>query len=1054
MYLLFAIALIVGLVPTTVLAAHSVGSAVLSNTSTTMAYNVLGGNETFSLPNGMLGHDWTLSGDGVITFNRWGGQDGDNSVTISANTVGAVVVTVVGADGNTYRGEKKWGLITTTSLTASGNTGLLWSEFNKSWYGYGNVTETVNAQFAGLTSTQLADGAVIYWYLFDASVPSVGPVSHLPINRLGQGGALKADLDQLIANGYGAKHVTFTSGGSPLFGTTTKTTSGDFDAGQSKVGFTADGPEAVRIIAVATYPNDPPQYQVRPEFTSWNFWATEMEQVPQVKWMGEKIVLEKYWGTEFNLDGEYDYVVHYELQNGSNGTLEAVEDPLLNLTNDATSVWTEINEDGVSQVILTSAKPGECDVTCSLYIVVYDENEHIEGLYLFNQHGFVVYFLKMESMTLSIVNGDRTGHNSGLWTPGNPFIADALGGRGTTECWNIGDDKLFDTENVSADSLLRVRVNGFFLGDDVSIRAASFCDVNASGGDADMGDYILPAGRWVLPDDWEYLAGSQWDEFRPNWDIMNDPSTGFVLGTSPVGPYYLSTTAWVKGATQIAGGTKDLATGDDPPDMATWLVVGPYSSLDDGVVMGRTLPYCSVDFNWGDWASKTYRDTIVPDNVLNWTDCPMPAAKITFEIQSGEGFFKAVDKADVYYYQYDVNHNGKIDTSGETFYTDPFYATEVAASPEIPPVINNGGYDWDSWGWTLPDDMVNGPYYFWQFINVMQSGEVAGDATHPTKVQVYSDNHGEAMAYLNGDSNLQLTDTFQLYYNAVTKTLDIPYGTEMGKTLVVAYADYPYLRKAPAISSWTVEETWEWGKSVVVLVEQMKVGSSDTEPNFQQKRVWVLVSDRDEFPVVGERIVWEVLYGTGTIQYYANASGTAVFVVGGTLTATTTTYLLTDATQAATLSALFGGIDISKYGVSYVIVNSVIPGTVALKVLADETIRAWGENGEGWIERYAVSAGASGQYLEFLGTINDPVDPEVNLTAGWNLVSFASGNQGIAGALQSIAAKVVSVWAFDNASKSWEAYSPTAPAWANNLTMMETATPYWIEVSTDVVWKY
>jgi len=84
----------------------------------------------------------------------------------------------------------------------------------------------------------------------------------------------------------------------------------------------------------------------------------------------------------------------------------------------------------------------------------------------------------------------------------------------------------------------------------------------------------------------------------------------------------------------------------------------------------------------------------------------------------------------------------------------------------------------------------------------------------------------------------------------------------------------------------------------------------------------------------------------------------------------------------------------------------------------------------------------------------DPCDPIEYLTAGWNMISFKSSNQSIATAINSIKANLISVWAFENQTKSWKAYSPTAPNWANDLKSMDTANPYWIEVNKDLAWAY
>jgi hypothetical protein len=131
---------------------------------------------------------------------------------------------------------------------------------------------------------------------------------------------------------------------------------------------------------------------------------------------------------------------------------------------------------------------------------------------------------------------------------------------------------------------------------------------------------------------------------------------------------------------------------------------------------------------------------------------------------------------------------------------------------------------------------------------------------------------------------------------------------------------------------------------------------------------------------------------------------------------------------------------------------------VDVKVELDERVRPDGSEGEGLIVRHAISANTGyANELDYTQTAQpgqDPMDPVEQLTAGWNLVVFKAGNQSIASATSSIADSIVSVWAFDNGNKEWKAYSPDAPAWANDLNVMNTATAYWIEVTADCTWFY
>jgi hypothetical protein len=1037
------------MVPGIVLAQN--GTELSTTAGAVTEWNVMGASEHFVVPaNAVNPITWQFSPlDGLNWDPSMAVIDGNGrGATVTAASCGAVAVTATGNSTGTkvyYYGEKKWGEIDHTVLTQDlgpdltpGSTQMQWTELTKTWSGSGSVTETVIGKFrfnwesAGYWDTHVAGGAVVYWYLFHETLDP----GYYNLNRLDTGTNLIAQLTLLQAT-YAAKYVDFTTGTGS--GTTMTTTVSGSD-GTTSVDFSATAEEGVRIICVATYPNNPTEYLVRPEFTSWNFWTQEMEKVPQVRWAGEKIVLEKYWGEGFESSSQRSrYIVHYELENGSPGVLEGLTDPALlgeNLLNDATSVWTSIAADGVSRVILTSEKPGECDVTCSLYY--RETGGALSPKTLVNQHGFVVFFLKLESITLTEVAGYRDGHNSGYWNPDNPVIdqPDPYYSDIDEPLGQMIVESEESEANVSEDELLRVRVRGWFMGDDLSIREKDYCDVNGNG-KLDMYDYVLPEGRWVLPDDWEFLAGSSWTEFRPNWDIMTDAAIPMMTASDPLGPYgyYDLLYNWVT--------------------VAPYPVIGPYSSLDGNA----NLPYTSMD---------GHRHTIVPDGILNWWDCPMPPAKVTFEILSGVGFFKEASKADMYW---------------DYGYTNPYYAIEIPANSQIPPTCNNGGYDWDSWGFN--GVVQQGPYFFWDIINKLNNGPVTSSdpGAYPTKVQVYSDNHGEAMVYINGDWNLNLPVTPKGF-------IDVDYMTEVGQTTVVAFADYPYMRKQPAITSNIVENTWFWGKDIVILVEQLKGANGLADPT--NKRIWVLVSDRDEFAVTGETIEWYILNGSpamiysgaGSFRYgYADPTAKDGWSNPGNKTiATTVTYLPTNlmwwnataghpvsgwVTEEVYLENLFGidltpphgdGVPEHAYGISWIIVNAGQGSSVYLKLLLDESVRPNGLPGEGVIERRARSAGQSIDVLDFSqsgqGAGQDPCDPTEKLTIGWNLISFKSGNQSVADAINSIVDKVVSVWAFNNETKTWKAYSPTAPSWANDLKSMDSSTSYWIEVSSDVMWAY
>jgi hypothetical protein len=262
--------------------------------------------------------------------------------------------------------------------------------------------------------------------------------------------------------------------------------------------------------------------------------------------------------------------------------------------------------------------------------------------------------------------------------------------------------------------------------------------------------------------------------------------------------------------------------------------------------------------------------TVVPNGMLDWWDAPMPPAKITFKILNAPatvdnvtvgnvGYFKDAIKSDIYYVVDGIQND----------LTNPFYWAMVPANYEIPAFVNNGGYDWDSW------NSAYGPYQFWDIFNRPVNNDLAprDNANYPAKAQVYSDNHGEAMVYLNGNYKLNpLLFTF--------KGQDIGFGDTVGSTTVVAMADYPYFRTDNQLISNTVTKTWTWGGMVLGPTETTHemilsvgdfTGTDNNGPHTgafdaalngtsKDKMVWVWATDRDgeQSGVLNTQVDWSI----------------------------------------------------------------------------------------------------------------------------------------------------------------------------------------------------
>jgi len=688
---------------------------------------------------------------------------------------------------------KKWGLIKSTSITAPGSTYVTWNEAVKAWQaGPVTITDTVMGSFP--SGDNVMQGVVLNWFLLPGNV-SVNMASEEYLDHpAGAHNGLKYRMEKYVTDN--PTHLVKFANGTQLDQNVTGSN------GQNTVNLIATGEEAVQIVCVAHYPGDP-QIRITPERTSYNFYTTESEVVPQVRWAGEKIVLEKYFGTTYNGKD-----VCFSLQNGSVGALEGIS------TNESygNSAWTTIKA-GFASCILVSSDAGVANVVAGLY-------EANQGASLGNQHFFTVYFLKFESLTIGDVVGKRASHNSGLWNPKSP------------NPWNTATDSTTQTLNVSQDALVRARVKGWFTSSNPSWRNANYVlasDTSAYQTTNVAGSLLLPAGRWILPDDWATLAGPNWKQSRIHWDIMNTVGGNNVIinGVSVAefvgAPWYYATYnsyAVPPGkATETANSHGELgnyykydAGVQTGPTVGLRSVIGPFSpGLEEMTPQGWLIVGAPTN-------DSTYRNmhTVVPDGFLDWWDAPMPPAKVIYQIQAGQtvtapnghvsnpnqaGYFKAVNKTDIYYTWVTdpiLNQADKIKV-----YTNPFYQEMIPAHEAIPAFINNGGYDWNSF------NEGYGPYVFWQFINqnrylpIVTSTDPSG---HPTCAEVYSDNHGEAMIWLNGNWNLDLYK-----YSANKFSADVEYKAIVGTTKVQATVDYPYSRLHQAFQSNTDTKTWLWG---------------------------------------------------------------------------------------------------------------------------------------------------------------------------------------------------------------------------------------------------
>ncbi len=432
--------------------------------------------------------------------------------------------------------------------------------------------------------------------------------------------------------------------------------------------------------------------------------------------------------------------------------------------------------------------------------------------------------------------------------------------------------------------MVRGRVTGWFTNSNPSGRAA----------DTSNPLNILPADRWVMPNDWPLLAGGPADpadgsdaigtaeQFRPYYDIMFAPNnTRGIALSNPAGTTDIQVATVVASATNSATsfavtscadlalasaikvgttartvsscvGTKlTITSGGTTPAAGTGIYIvgvtafeGPYSLLDIPGLAAQGLGGAALS----DIIDGNIRDTILADGDVDWWDAPMPPAMVSVALR-GTGFIKQVLKSDVYY-------NGTANSPTAQVYPNGFYFTDIPDSPFIPAIAVGGGYFWDTWGNDGPGGNGDGSYAFWQpaiigsnsagFGDTFTSAQTTelnairsayGDGTIARDLVVYSDNHGEFMVTANGDYRTDLTACTT---NVLAGGKHCAPGDHVGTGTITATVDYPDFRgKHFPVLSNSATVTWTWGGYKDVTVE---AGETD-----QFKYVVFHALDRDGF---------------------------------------------------------------------------------------------------------------------------------------------------------------------------------------------------------------
>jgi len=541
----------------------------------------------------------------------------------------------------------------------------------------------------------------------------------------------------------------------------------------------------------------------------YDYELTHVSKTPMLAWAGQRVVLSHDWSDLFPGQtgpcGEEEYVL-YSVQAGPGSFTAAL------YGNDA-FVASQTGQDAIVQV----------DGDCTSHVIFENQDQAQNDIIAYVVDGpdlstatpqsqqvpFVIYYLKFEDVELTLVPGERAGHNDGIFDADTDPVQDSS-----------NDVTDLNGVNVSADVLARLRVRGWVT--------TTNCPARDSGVGAN-GEF-LPANRCIFPDDWRFKAGGGVG------DSLNDPAL-------------------------VAGFAED------------------------------SRPNFDTDEYFNDDPATD------PMFVINAWDAPMPPALVSFEL-SGSGFLRPTDKDDVY----------PITASNIT--NNPLYSTRIPASDMIAPInADLSGYQWD------------GDYEFWTDLadhgpevlscagpNPCTDGVPTGGYLY---TKVYTDNHGEAMTWINGDADLDFGDCAATADDAGdTVVLLSGYicanGTAMGESALNASVDYPDKRKHFAIQADEVTIDWTWGGIKEVEV----VAGAAAQFNY----IVFSVTDRDGFcdadtslhPVLGENVTFFIDSLTaGTIFPDVNGNAAAELGSWTSFTADVTTF---DAGANALIAA--GGITV------------------------------------------------------------------------------------------------------------------------------------------------
>lgn len=540
-------------------------------------------------------------------------------------------------------------------------------------------------------------------------------------------------------------------------GGTTFTTQADNTGVTGVVTVCATGPGSGSITATAgVNAAGNPFINSQPAVASSNsipfsFTTRESRVVPMVRWAGEKVVLTKCFGpgfsgspVEFTLKGDNPGLNATLIPAALSGPLNGgAGNPGLGTGNtfpgvaDQNTIWTVADISGCATVIGYADGEGVMNVDASIFNPVgVPIGGAVTPQVLVNEHAFEVFYLKFDHLDLENINPAQQFTTATALIPFSGFLAgtpvlsgtnafaacagSGLGcGSGVTPVatsFTLPSPPGTSGESAGptgfsvplcATQFIRAMVHGYFeIPGDPSGRPASTVAIPGAPTNS-AGSYQLPAGRWVLPEDWPLLAtfagfgtqGNQAD-FTPSsvlaWDLNSgwafDQSenidacglgagiigNGLLLylnadevggfgqavssmpagmlgnnGSEDLGPCFGKSngTVYATAPGSLTPGGEVLyqaATGLNCSGGATmgFGSFDPVQSCTDPFPLAYTPAGASLFFFTG---PNGLNSDYLPNSTVNEWDAPMPPAQISFGITNGgPGFLGEVNKTGLY----------------------------------------------------------------------------------------------------------------------------------------------------------------------------------------------------------------------------------------------------------------------------------------------------------------------------------------------------------------------------------------------------------------------